>query len=232
MGLDRSATGSGAVFDPRTSISSAWASQTGSGRLELLPGLIDPRGWVRSPFWLAARPVERKNGRFVPRLDLAPLGTPWKGPMFEYVVFNDEGCTVSGFQVILNVDFRVPRSEDGSILGISLGFSLLEPLGNIQLMRVASGGVEIDSGGSAAVIHPGGSSRANDPDALRTVTLTFTKSVRFSNILSRSTPGQGDARAGSALNTNAPAMLAVWMQDLVQGTMETWAQWSGCGGAG
>lgn len=219
--------GATATFDPTTFISTAVVSQTGKGKLELLPALIDPRGWTRTPFWLAAMPSERRDGRWVPRPLDTPLGTPWKGYMFEYVVFNTDGSTVSGFQVILNVDFAVPRNPDGTIRGIYLAFSLFQPLGNLQLMRVATGGMELDCGGSTTQIDP----RGADSEGFTTVTLSFTKSVRFTDILSRDTPGQGDAGTGNVLNTNAPAMLGVWMEDLVYGTMAVWAEQSGCGGS-
>jgi hypothetical protein len=210
----------GATFDPSTFVSGALAWESGKGNLELLPALVDPRGWTRVPFWLAATPVKRQDGRWVARDELPPIGCSWAGPMFEYVVFNADGGTASAFQVILDVDFRVTR-ENGKITDIHLEFSLREPLGNMQLMRVATGGMEIDSGDSTTDIG------VTDPKGMTPVTLSFSKSVRFTDILTRSTPGQGAPGAGNTLNTNSPAMLAVWMQALVEGTIALWEDKSG-----
>jgi hypothetical protein len=205
-----------AVFDAPTFISGARVTYEGTGNLDLLPALIDPRGWTRAPFWLAADRVELVDGSFVRCPDDPPLGEAWKGYLYECMVLPENGCITSAFQVYLNVDFRVPKRDDAWVV---LRYSLFQASGNMQLMRVAAGGLEIDRGfAEVKVLTPiEGSSRGESR-----VAYTVQKSVRYSSILSRSTPGQGPPGAGSVLNMNASAILAVWIEELTRGTMAEW----------
>jgi hypothetical protein len=189
---------------------------TATGDLTKLPMLVDPRGWSRSAFWLASDRAQLVNGRFEPVPNDTSLGTPWQGYLYEYFVVPDSGCLESAFQVYLNIDFSVPMGTGPDpTLAIDLEYSLFTATGNLQLMRVAAGGVQIDSGAAKVYIQS-----QNGADT--TVEYKVSKRVRYSDVLSRSTPGQGAAGAGNILNLNAPAVLSTWMKDLVLGTLEEW----------
>ncbi len=223
VGASSSGTeGCGAHYDPTSMITTVTAFKTNRGDMRTLPAFIDPRGWSRqSLFWLASDRVGLEDGRFVPYPDEAPIGTPWKGYLYEFVVLNQNNCTESGFQNYLCIDFDVQKDPASGVpTCVCLLFSLYQAAGSLQLTRVTPGGMQIDVGYSKTdVTLPSGS--------VATVKLTSSKTVRYSDIVSRSTRGQGVAGAGNVLNMNAPAILALWMKDLVYGNLKQWSVESG-----
>jgi hypothetical protein len=174
-------------------------------RFQDLAVRMDPRSWTLSPAWVAAYKAILVDGRFVRDPSPPPLGTSWSGYLFEYVESNWSGGTVSAFQSYLNIRFTVvPESK------IELFFSLHTSQGSLLLTRVAEGGVDIDSGFSKATRRGAG----GPPGSENFYDVTTRKNIRFTDILTRSTPNQGRDGAGQVLNYRAPAVVALWMNDL------------------
>jgi hypothetical protein len=110
----------------------------------------------------------------------------------------------------------VPTNDHGVPTGVHFTYSLYQAAGNLLLVRVAPGGMEIDSGFGKTDVSAWEGDFAD-------VKLTCAKSVRYTDILTRSTCGQGTQGAGNALNYNAPATLSMWMYELVSGNVQQWA---------
>jgi hypothetical protein len=178
------------------------------GKFEELAKKIDPRSWSASPFWVAATKVGRQDGGFVPDSKGPELGKGWNGYFYESVWWSTDATTYSAFQNYLDVDFDVTPPN------ISLRFSLYACRGSMLLARIAPGGVEIDSGFTK--VTPEGDARA---DGTRRFKLTAQKKLRFADMASRSTPNQGPDGAGQFLNYMSPAVVAVWMHDILHDSL-------------
>jgi hypothetical protein len=175
------------------------------GRFEDLAKKIDPRSWAASPFWVAATKVIREDGRFVPDTKGPELGKSWSGLFYESVWWSMDATTYSAFQNYLDVDFEVTAPDT-----IALSFSLYACRGSMVLARIAPGGVEIDSG--FTTVEPDG---APHRDGTRRFKVVAQKKLRFADMASRSTPNQGPDGAGQFLNYMSPAVVAVWMHDIL-----------------
>jgi hypothetical protein len=184
------------------------------GTLEDLAKKIDPRSWSLSPFWVAATKVVKEDGRFVPDPKGPELGEGWSGTFYESVWWSMDATTYSAFQNYLDVDFGVKKQEET----IDLRFSLYACRGSMVLARIAPGGVEIDSGFTTA--EPDGDLR---PDGTRRFKLVAQKKLRFADMTSRSTPNQGPDGAGQFLNYMSPAVVAVWMHDILYDSLKNGA---------
>jgi len=188
-------------LDVRTMMTTAQVTTDGAGTFERLARFMDPRSWRTSPFWLAADKVIRVDGRFVRDPDPPPLGASWKGYLYEYVSWAFNESVISAFQCYLEIDFAALAEEQR----IDLRFSLFSAAGSMLLARIAEGGVDVDSGCSTAVPLPGDGDR---------YLIQTEKRIRYDDLLTRSTPNQGPPGAGQELNYMAPAIVALWMNDL------------------
>jgi hypothetical protein len=186
-------------LDIRTLLTSVNVHTAYQGSFADLAELLDPQGWSSSPFWLAATKVLLVDGRFVPDPHPPALGTSWSGYFYEDVQWALNRTVLAQFQTYLKITYRVEAPR------IDLSFSLYSARGSMVLARVADTGVDVDSGGAHATLFVGG---------LETYDVTALKRVRFSDFCSRSTPNQGGEGAGQMLNYQAPAIVALWMNDL------------------
>lgn len=171
--------------------------------------MSDPRTWsLRSAFWVASTQVALLDGRFQP-IEGPPLGTSWKGNLYEFAEWNWNAASISAVQNYLNIDFRAHRwTEDGDELGlIWMSFSLFSCQGSMMLTRLASNGVDVDRGFQAVLYHHPKGAPAPHVAALAQ------KNVRFSDILSRRTSHQGMAGAGQTMCFLAPAVVGLWMYE-------------------
>ncbi|APR87076.1 hypothetical protein A7982_12425 [Minicystis rosea] len=200
-------------LDIRTMQTTVEVATEGSGDFQRLAEWMDPRSWQSSPFWIASRKVIEVGGRFVPDPHQPPLGQSWEGYFYEYIRWAVNESVISAFQCYLDVDFQV----DAVRRRVELSFSLHSCAGSMLLARIAEGGVEIDSGGSTAA--PIG--RPRSPGRYEVSSL---KRIRYSDRLTRSTPNQGGDGAGQTLNYMAPAVVALWMNDLVYESVLAWTQ--------
>jgi hypothetical protein len=171
--------------------------------------MSDPRTWaLRSAFWRASTQVALVEGRFQPT-EGSPLGTSWKGNLYEFAEWNWNAASISAVQNYLNIDFRQHRwTEDGDELGLVwMSYSLYSCQGSMMLTRLASNGVDVDRGFLAVLYH-----HPKGGPAPRSVALAQ-KNVRFSDILTRRTSHQGMAGAGQTMSYIAPAVVGLWMYE-------------------
>jgi hypothetical protein len=198
-------------LDVRTLVTTAHVATEGEGSFKRLARFMDPRSWRTSPFWLAADKVIEVDGRFVRDPNPPPLGKSWKGYFYEYVSWAFNTSVVSAFQCFLDVDFQV----DEEARRIEMRFSLYRAAGSMLLARVAQGGVNVDSGYSKADPLSGNAERGS-------YRIQTQKSIRYDDLLTRSTPNQGPPGVGQELNYMAPAVVALWMNDLTYESVRAW----------
>jgi hypothetical protein len=184
---------------------------TASSRLgfDRVAWICDPRTWsLQSPFWAASSQVERVNGRFQP-VEGPPLGSPWKGLLYEFCEWNWNSASVIAVQNYLNIDYRWSRwtTSEGDELGLFwMGYSLHSCQGSMILTRLAPGGVDVDHGSLAVLyVHP----REGQPRS----GVLAQKCLRFSDILSRRTSQQGLPGAGQGLSYITPAAVGLWLYE-------------------
>lgn len=197
-------------LDIRTMTTTVGVTTEGTGDFQRLAEWMDPRSWRSSPFWLASYKAIRVGGRFVPDPNQPPLGRSWKGYFYEYVQWAFNESVVSAFQCYLDVAYEV----DVERRRIDLGFSLYTCAGSMLLERIAVGGVEVDSGRSTA----------RPLDEAGRFRISARKCIRYSDLVTRSTPNQGGDGAGQTLNYMAPAVVALWMNDLVYESTLSWSR--------
>lgn len=205
-------------LDIRTMTTTVGVTTSGTGDFQRLAEWMDPRSWRASPFWLASYKAIKVGNRFVPDPDQPPIGRSWKGYFYEYVQWAHNESVVSAFQCYLDVAYGV----DFERRRIDLGFSLYTCAGSMLLERIAVGGVEVDSGRSAAT-------PLDDAGCFR---ISALKRIRYSDLVTRSTPNQGGDGAGQTLNYMAPAVVALWMDDLVYESTLSWSRGERAPGTG
>jgi hypothetical protein len=92
-----------------------------------------------------------------------------------------------------------------------LDFALFSCEGSqLYLLEQRQRGIDVDSGFQCVAPAPG-SNPPSGPFRLRTV-----KNIRYTDLLDRQTPGQGPAGAGQFLSYLAPAVVGLWMNDLLR----------------
>jgi hypothetical protein len=167
--------------------------------------VLDPRSWDESPFWPEAYQVELSPDRreFAKVKTVEVPGEPWHGHLFEHVEWNWNLQTLASFRNFLNISFNVSEAPQR----IRLDFSLYACEGSQLLLREARNGIDVDRG-------------FMNVDHVSTPQATFfridtQKAIRFSDILDRRTPFEGPVGSGQILSLLAPAVVGLWMHDLV-----------------
>lgn len=179
---------------------------------EFLARALDPRSWSLSPFWPESYQVERStDGRSFAEATgtLSQRGESWKGYLFEHVEFNWNLGTIAAFQNFLDIRFEVvPEKQQ-----LRLDFALYSCEGSqFSMLQYPNRGIEVDCGFQCVAPLPASSSGPPDaPFRIRTV-----KNIRYADFLDRTTPDQGPAGAGQALRYVAPAVVGLWMNELIR----------------
>ncbi|HEX8824077.1 MAG TPA: hypothetical protein VF794_29425 [Archangium sp.] len=200
---------SSAFLDLNSLVTTVTVATSSQLDFDSIAWMSDPRTWaLRSAFWRASTQVALVEGRFQPT-EGSPLGTSWKGNLYEFAEWNWNAASISAVQNYLNIDFRQHRwTEDGDELGLVwMSYSLYSCQGSMMLTRLASNGVDVDRGFLAVLYH-----HPKGGPAPRSVALAQ-KNVRFSDILTRRTSHQGMAGAGQTMSYLAPAVVGLWMYE-------------------
>jgi len=166
---------------------------------------LDPRNWTQSPFWQQSVQVEPdESGTDFTRTTRKPqLGQPWDGFLFEHVEWNWNTSTVSSFRNFLKLGFQVDVPKQT----IDMTFSLHSCEGSQLYALVSKRGVDIDFG-IQSVQPPG-------PGGAGLLELRTQKNIRFSDTLNRRTSFEGGVGSGALLVYLAPALVGLWMNDLL-----------------
>jgi len=176
----------------------------------MLARILDPRSWSLSPFWPASYEVQlnEDRGEFTrPSAENSQTGESWSGYLFEHVEWNWNVSTVASFRNYLNINYEV----DAINQRLRLDFALFSCEGSqLYLLEQRRRGIDVDSGFQCVTPVPG-SNPPGGPFRLRTV-----KNIRYTDLLDRQTPGQGPAGAGQFLSYLAPAVVGLWMNDLLR----------------
>lgn len=165
---------------------------------------LDPRNWDASPFWPESYAVElSSDGAEFQRVRVEqPLGETWSGNLFEHVEWNWNATSVSSFRNFLNISYEVSEQPEQ----IRFTFSLYSCEGSTLFLREARNGVDVDHGFLNV-------DRVNTPPgAFR---IDTQKILRFSDILARHSPLEGPVGSGQILSFMAPAVVGLWMHDLL-----------------
>jgi hypothetical protein len=175
-----------------------------------LARILDPRSWSLSPFWPASYEVElnESRGEFTqPGAGSSLNGESWSGYLFEHVEWNWNVSTVASFRNYLNIKYEV----DAASQRLRLDFALFSCEGSqLYLLEQRRRGIDVDSGFQCVAPVPG----SNPPGGL--FQLRTVKNIRYTDLLDRQTPGQGPAGAGQFLSYLAPAVVGLWMNDLLR----------------
>lgn len=165
---------------------------------------LDPRNWDASPFWPESYAVELSSdgAEFQQVLLKQPLGESWQGHLFEHVEWNWNTTSISSFRNFLNIAYEVSEQPQQ----IRLTFSLYSCEGSTLFIREARNGVDVDHGfvNVDPVNAPPGGFR-----------IDTRKILRFSDILERHSPLEGPVGSGQILSFMAPAVVGLWMHDLL-----------------
>jgi hypothetical protein len=166
---------------------------------------LDPRNWTQSPFWQQSVQVEpdESGTDFTLTTRKPQLGQPWDGFLFEHVEWNWNTSTVSSFRNFLKLGFQVDVPKQT----IDMTFSLHSCEGSQLYALVSKRGVDIDFG-IQSVQPPG-------PDGAGLLELRTQKNIRFSDTLNRRTSFEGGVGSGALLVYLAPALVGLWMNDLL-----------------
>lgn len=167
---------------------------------------LDPRSWSRSPFWPESYEVtlDKDTHEFTKVPGTPKLGLPttgWSGFLFEHVEWNWNLSTVSSFKNYLRIDYKV----DEQAQTIELDFDLYLCDGSQLYALVLRRGIDIDFGFQRVRANPSGSGWV----------LNTQKNLRFSDTLDRRTPFEGPIGSGQLLIYMAPAIVGLWMNDLL-----------------
>ncbi|HYI03075.1 hypothetical protein, partial [Hyalangium sp.] len=146
--------------------------------------------------------LSEDGSQFDKVLTKEPPGETWHGHLFEHVEWNWNTFSVSSFRNFLNISYEVSENPQR----IRLGFSLYTCEGSTLFVREARNGVDVDSGFLNV-------DRVNTPPGF--FSIDTQKVIRFSDILERRTPLEGPAGSGQILSFMAPAIVGLWMHDLV-----------------
>ncbi len=176
-----------------------------------LARILDPRSWSLSPFWPASYEVQlsEDRGEFAPPDKASSQnGESWRGYLFEHVEWNWNVSTVASFRNYLNIRYVVDEARKR----LRLDFALYACEGSqLYLLEQRQRGIDVDSGFQCVAPVAQSASPAGGPFRLRTV-----KNIRYTDLLDRQTPGQGPAGAGQFLSYLAPAVVGLWMNDLLR----------------
>lgn len=176
-----------------------------------LASILDPRSWSVSPFWPASYEVQlsKDQGGFAPlAAESSQHGESWSGYLFEHVEWNWNVSTVASFRNYLNIKYEV----DAASQRLRLDFALYSCEGSqLYLLEQRQRGIDVDSGFQCVAPLQQSSNPPGGPFRLRTV-----KNIRYTDLLDRETPGQGPAGAGQFLSYLAPAVVGLWMNDLLR----------------
>jgi hypothetical protein len=166
--------------------------------------ILDPRSWDLSPFWPESYQVElSEDGTAFQKVQTKESpGESWHGNLFEHVEWNWNTFSVSSFRNFLNISYEVSEPQQQ----IRLSFSLYSCEGSTLFVREARNGVDVDSG-FLNVDGVGGPSAHFSIDTQ--------KVIRFSDILERRSPLEGPVGSGQILSFMAPAVVGLWMHDLL-----------------
>jgi len=176
---------------------------------DVLARVLDPREWHASPFWPASTLVELREGTHTftevpPPRSTAVFPNGWEGYLFEHVEWNWNLSTISSFRNYLTIRYKVDRAAQT----IGLDFSLYSCAGSQFYALVNRRGVDVDWGYQRVT-----SSNNNQAPPW---TLETQKNVRFSDFLNRRTPFEGTAGSGQLLSYLAPAVVGLWMNDILE----------------
>lgn len=186
--------------------------------IEKLAEVLDPQNWTCSPFWVDAYRVEldKKTHQFNPTSQISPaskvpIGQSWHGHFYEHIEWNWNLATVSSFKNYLIVDYLVntPDPKEPNEPIIKFDFSLHSCAGGRLYALELDRGVDADWGHQYVKFPP--SAQAGPPWRIITE-----KNVRFSDILARGMPFEGLPGAGQLLTFMAPAIVGLWMNDLLE----------------
>lgn len=215
------------TLDPTSMVTTVPAQGHYYGDLAEMAPYLDPRSWSETApeFWVTSRRVRREGGRFVP-LDVGgfdpPLGQSWSGLFEEKMVLCFEGGILSGFTNHLSIRFEAKIDRDDPMRSrVWVGFSLYQCESSVQLMRLAPSGMDVDEGyayywqGDERVPERRLGAPPREGDA--TVWCECVKRVRYTDMLSRRTQGQGTAGAGEVMNYLAPGGLGLWLDNVIAG---------------
>lgn len=176
---------------------------------KMLATLLDPRNWSLSPFWIASDEVKLNAGQSEFTRVTVPsskLGESWSGHLYEHVEWNWNLSNVASFKNYLNIQFTV----DAATQQLRMDFALYSCEGSQIYLLEQPGGVDVDTGFQclAPVAQPTSPLAADF--RLRTL-----KHIRFTDLLDRQTPGQGPAGTGQFLSYLAPAVVGLWLNELI-----------------
>lgn len=184
---------------------------TSSCDFATLARILDPRSWSLSPFWPESYEVQRsKDGSgFAPPEKASSLnGQSWNGYLFEHVEWNWNVSTVASFRNYLNIRYVVDEANQK----LRLDFALYSCEGSqLYLLEQRQRGIDVDSGFQCVGPLAEPANPPGDRFRLRTV-----KNIRYTDLLDRETPDQGPVGAGQFLSYLAPAVVGLWMNDLLR----------------
>ncbi|MFL5345411.1 MAG: hypothetical protein ACJ8AT_11485 [Hyalangium sp.] len=178
---------------------------------DFLARALDPRSWSRSPFWPASYQVERsKDGLSFSEATgtTSQRGESWKGYLFEHVEFNWNLANIAAFKNYLDIRYEVDPEKQQ----LRLDFALYSCEGSqFSALQYPKRGIEVDCGFQCVAPLPASAGQEDAPFRIRTV-----KNIRYADFLDRSTPDQGPVGAGQALRYVAPAVVGLWMNELIR----------------
>jgi hypothetical protein len=174
-----------------------------------LARVLDPRSWSLSPFWPESYEVQLSEDRrgFSRPATTNENGESWRGYLYEHVEWNWNVETVASFQNFLDINYVVDEEQQT----LRLDFALYSCEGSQLYLLQQRRGIDVDSGFQcvAPVPHPAG-------PQVPSFRLRTLKNIRYTDLLDRQTPGQGPAGAGQFLSYLAPAVVGLWMNELIR----------------
>lgn len=207
---------SSSTLNLETLVTTVTVSSLSTLSFEKLASFVDPQNWhLNSSCWAQSYKV-RENSSGRPLLEKDPSPTSpngWQGYLYEHVVCDWNTYTFSEFENYLRINFTVDR--DSTSPKILLKFSLYSCLGSRFGGLVMQSGVDVDYGSIEVKPWKPKPKAANEATAQTTFQIVATKNIRFSDLLNRRIPGQGDLGAGLILAHMSPASVGLWMSELI-----------------
>jgi hypothetical protein len=165
---------------------------------EQLAQNIDPRSWGKKGSVVAATfRLEDEGGEYRPIVGKEPLGSPWKGLLYELA-----RCDIASFENVLDIEFETGKVKQGRDRGkpyIRAMFSLYDCLKSTIGFMVSDGGLQIDSGTVEAIKH-GAYAHCK-----------MTKNIRVRTTFPNHPGGKYDP--GNWANTTIASWLSLWVDD-------------------
>lgn len=174
-----------------------------------LADILNPLNWSVSEFWpecfeVVLDPSTHTFTRAPPRVTPAERND-WEGFLFEHVRWNWNLSAVASFRNFLKVKYKADNTGNPSTSTIRLDFSLYACEGSELFSLVSDRGVDIDFGSQTVRRSPSGTGWI----------LQTQKNLRFADTLNRRTPFEGPVGSGQLLTYMAPAIVGLWMNDLL-----------------